>query len=125
MNLRIEYDEVTTEGRLLASSSLPPHIWNRVKELAIAKQSDVVIQGNIIIADWATILSMAPELAVLGRRFSFTFEYEEQAKAFLKRYQIEYRAIRAAAGSLTLSIPQEEIQFRLDKLGFKRKLTSE
>lgn len=125
MKIRIEYDDVHLKGRIIVSDRLD-YVWNRIKDLAISAQPDVAIIGDTITADWSTVLSIAPGIATLRAEHGFAIEYEEAAKAHLKRYREEYRSTRAAAGSQRLIIPEDQIQQQLDNIGWgERQLTKE
>ncbi|MCH7540093.1 MAG: DEAD/DEAH box helicase [Proteobacteria bacterium] len=126
MDVLIEYLEDTVEGRLTASDDVPTYVWNRVRELAISAQPDARITDKTIIADWATVLSIAPDIAALRKEHGFSTNYNEGAEAHLRRYREEVRAVRAASGTFQLVIPEAEIPDRLKTLYFsERELTPE
>lgn len=125
MEIRIEYDEASVNGRITASN-ITDYIWNRVKDFVLSSQPDAVIAGDIITLNWSTILSIASDLATLRSEYGLVIQYNEAARFHLKRYRAEYLNARAAAGSLKAVIPEDQLQQRLDDLGWgERRLTKE
>lgn len=126
MTLRIEYLPDSLQGKIISSTDFPAFVWNRLKELVLAAEPDADITGRVALIDWVTVLAIAPGIATLRGQHNFSVEYEPAAKDHLLRYREQYLAIRAASERPGAVIPEEDIQERLDALGFsKRRLKDE
>jgi SNF2 family DNA or RNA helicase len=121
MKLKLEYLEDPIRAVLAADEEIPASTWYRVSDLVLSIEPDARIAGRVIEIEWSSLLSIAAKLADIRRDYSFGIEYNDAARAQLKRYRDEYRAIRNV-DVRRLDITEENIQERLRELGWKREL---
>src|SRR5256885_5491808 len=121
MILEIRYLSEVGQGQLLASEDFSRTVWNRIRELVIGVQADADMDARGIIADWGTILTIAPGLSELRTEFAFETRYDAAAKEHLLRYRDEVHAVRFAAGRHATEISETDIYTRLRALGFTRR----
>lgn len=127
MNIRIEYNPSRDpSGSIIADPAVPLHLWNRISEAVLGVEADAEILHREIHLDWTTLLSIAMEIGSLKQRYSFDIDYSSAALVELRRFREEVQAVRMLGQKRTTRICTEEIDSRLESLGFTgRRLTNE
>lgn len=125
MKIHIEYIEDIAQGKISGSEDISMVAWNRIRELVIGIQPDAEIINKSILADWGTVLSMAPHLAQLRKQYDFKTTYNDTAKTLLLRYRQEVMAVRFATGTHKVEINVEDIPNLLIDRGFTKRTLKE
>ncbi|MDQ0885001.1 SNF2 family DNA or RNA helicase [Paenibacillus sp. V4I9] len=121
MEVKICYHDESSLGSLELYGQSDTLAWNRIRELIFGVQPDAELTDRTIVADWATILEIAPHLADLRKDFGFLTSYSENAKKLLLKYRDEVRSTRGAQLTQSLIISEADIPQRLKDLGFNQR----
>lgn len=121
MEIRIKYNDDIAQGSISATEDFSQVIWNRIREVAIGLQPDVKIIKKTLEADWNTILAIAPQLSYLRKEFGFSISYDDSAKALLKRYREEFKAIRSGNATQRIELTEEAIPEKLIEFKFTQR----
>lgn len=126
LDIAIAYRAGPVRGTFTMQEMGATAIWDRIVQRALAIETDCDIGPNQLDLPWASLLSLLREFAPLQRNENFTFRPVGEAQERIAQFLREYKAVRAAKGTLTLTLTPQEISDRLAALGFspvKRKLT--
>lgn len=122
--IHITYSPNAVRGIFELQARNDSAIWERLTQRALALESDYEIAPGKLDVPWTTALSLIREFAPLQRKQGFEFRPMGPAKERIDQFVREYKAVREARGTLTITLTDEEIDRRLQALGFtKRTLT--
>ncbi len=126
VSVSISYSPDTLTGKLTLHGVPSNAIWDRFQQAAIGSGAEYRFDAGSIELPWPEILNLVREFGESQRSFNFRFRPNAgEARARIDRFVEEYRKVREARGTLTLSISPEEITKRLVAAGFtKRTLTA-
>ena len=124
LEVALDYDAARVRG-IIAKRGLEDDssIWERLKA-RFASNSEVVLVNDTMDMPWPEVLGVIREFgsASTQKALGFRFVPSERARAKVATFIAETKKARAARDSLVLDIAEENIQPRLDALGFSRKL---
>ncbi len=122
--IKIEFDRIRLTGKLIKgefNSNSP--IWERLNTRFI-NFPDTIVTEKYIETAWPNILDMIRELGSKSFQHSHNFKFvpEGEAKDRIKLFISEILETRTSKETLTISLNENEIEDKLEKLGFKRRL---
>jgi hypothetical protein len=122
--IAIDYDAVRVRGIIAkrgdeSSSS----IWERLKA-RFSSNGDVLLQNDTMDMPWPEVLGVIREFgnAASQKALGFRFVSSDRARPRIAAFIAETKKAREARESLVLEIGEDEIQPKLDALGFSRQL---
>ncbi|MDE0331234.1 MAG: DEAD/DEAH box helicase [Nitrospinae bacterium] len=117
----VDYNAERLTGTLTNTTDPASTLWDRVRQSAAVKD-DFALYDNTITLPWPGVLSLIREFAPLQKRHGFRLRPSRAAKIEIDRFIIQYRSVRAARDALSITLNDDEIQRRLIKLGFTRRV---
>jgi hypothetical protein len=124
LEIGIDYDPARIRGVLSRygdDESSP--IWERLKA-RFASQSDMILVRDTMDLPWPEVLGVIREFgsAATQKTLGFKFVPTARARSRVATFVAETKKARLSKDKLVLEIEEDEIQSRLDALGFSRKL---
>ena len=117
----IEYDPERLTGTLRNESHPSSSVWDRIRQSAAAKDGFTLYESSITLP-WPGVLGLVREFAPLQRKWGFRFRPSPMAKAEIEKFIAEYRTVQAARERTPKSFTEGEINSRLTKMGFTRRV---
>lgn len=119
----ITYLRARFSGRLTLESSSNTSIWERIQQAVLDLGLDYQFGPGTIELTWAGILTLVGQFAGQQKTLDFRFSpRDDEAKARIAAFVQQYKQVQQSRGALKLTISLEEIEERLEKAGFTRKL---
>ncbi|MGI4720954.1 MAG: SNF2-related protein [Janthinobacterium lividum] len=119
----ITYLRARFSGRLTLESSSNTSIWERIRQAVLDLGLDYQFGPGTIELTWAGILTLVGQFASQQKTLDFRFSpRDDEAKARIAAFVQQYKQVQQSRGALKLTISPEEIEERLEKAGFTRKL---
>ena len=99
-------------------------MWDRLRSRAITDQSDATLTDSTIDVSWPKVLGILRDFGSRAQQqaLGFRFAPEGEAAERILQFSDEVRRAQAARNTLTLSLTREEIQQRLRRMGFTRRV---
>ena len=123
LNIDIACNADQLRGTFSVAEFTTSAVWDRIRQSAAAATEDYSITPTSITVPWPAVLTVIREYAPNQRKWSFRFRPDAEAKQSIDEFVAQYKAVREARAQPPLEISAEEIQRRLDELGFTRRLT--
>ncbi|WP_171136798.1 DEAD/DEAH box helicase [Ruegeria sp. HKCCC1038] len=121
-SIRIDYDAEQLSGTLWIEGDPESALWDRIRQSAASKE-DCTFSETSITLPWTGLLAVVREFAPLQKKRGFRLKPTEDAKVEIDKFVAQYKTVKAAQNSPPPSISEEEINSRLEMLGFtKRRL---
>jgi SNF2 family DNA or RNA helicase len=124
LTIEIDYDTARRRGRLIRGiEKEQSSVWERLKA-RFASDSDVIVSENALEMTWPEVLGVLRELgtASLQKALNFRFRPTAAAAPLVASFVEDARSARAARRGLTLKLDVDEVQPRLNELGYTREL---
>lgn len=124
VDIRIDYDPARVRGVISKSASDEESpIWERLQARLVANP-DVISFGDTLDMPWPEVLGIIREFGsgATQKALNFRFRPCAQATPRITTFIQETRRAREAKGSFVLTVGEDEIQPKLDALGFSRQL---
>jgi hypothetical protein len=124
VEIGIDYDPARTRGILSRSGDeSASSIWERIKA-RFASHSEVILANDTLDMPWPEVLGVIREFgsASTQRALGFKFLPSDRARAKVATFVAETKKARQSKDGLVLKIGEDEIQPRLDILGYTRQL---
>jgi SNF2 family DNA or RNA helicase len=119
----ITYLPARFSGRLTLESSSSTSIWERLQQAVLNLGLDYQFGPGTIELTWAGILTLVGQFASQQKALDFRFSpRDDEAKVRIAAFVQQYKQVQQSRGALKLTISLEEIEERLEKAGFTRKL---
>lgn len=120
----VDYDPARLRGLLLrlADDDASP-IWERLKA-RFASHNDVILTHDTLDLPWPEVLGVIREFgsASTQKSLGFRFAPSDRARPKVATFVAETKKARQSKDTLVLEIEEDQIQPRLDALGFTRQL---
>jgi hypothetical protein len=112
-------------GRLSLEGLPTTSIWERLQQAVLNLGLEYQFGPGTIELTWAGVLTLVGQFATQQKSLHFRFSPRDAAAAErLSAFVQQYKQVQESKGSLKLKISIEEIESRLLKAGFTRKLKS-
>jgi hypothetical protein len=124
LEIGIDYDATRVRGVISrAGDGEGSSIWERIKA-RFASHGDVIQAHDTLDMPWPEVLGVIREFgsAATQKSLGFRLVPTERARAKVAIFIAETKKARQSKDTLVLEIEEDEIQPRLDALGFKRQL---
>ena len=119
----IAYIPTRFSGRLTLEGYPTTSIWERIQQAVLNLGLDYQFEPGTIELTWAGVLTVVGQFASQQRVLNFRFSpRNEEARQRLAAFIQQYKQVQQSKGSLKVAISTEEIETRLEKAGFIRKL---
>lgn len=118
----IEYDSRGPWGRLSIEGQSKNSIWDRLKQFVYSVTADYKMAPQSIEVSWPVVLDIIREYS--GKQSAMGFRFvpkNDESRERISRFISEYRRVKEARGTLSVTIPPDEINARLLELGFNRR----
>lgn len=115
--ITISYVDALAKGAFVRGGAISSSIWKRLTNAARELDSRCESNSHRLEVSWPAALSLLRTMASLQTELSFEFETDTTSEAKVQQFMLDYQAVRAA-GSASASIDRDEIQRRLDELGW-------
>jgi SNF2 family DNA or RNA helicase len=119
----ISYKEENRRGVLHITAPTSNTIWERLKQAATAFNTDTRITECSIELSWISVLDILRDYGTKEqqRTYNFRFRPDSTAQDKIQKFAEAKKKVQEAQGSLCLSISEEDITKRLNKLGFTKR----
>lgn len=124
LEIGIDYDPTRIRGTISKRGDEGGSpIWERLKARFTA-QADAILLNDAIDMPWPEVLGVIREFgsATTQKALGFKFAPSERARPKVATFVAETKKARLAKDTLVLEIDEDEIQPRLDALGYSRQL---
>lgn len=124
LEIGIDYDPTRVRGIISRTGDeVGSSIWERIKA-RFASHGDVIQLHDTLDMPWPEVLGVIREFgsAATQKSLGFKFVPTDRARAKVATFVAETKKARQSKDSLVLVIAEDEIQPRLDDLGFERQL---
>ncbi|CAB4327304.1 MULTISPECIES: DEAD/DEAH box helicase [unclassified Brucella] len=124
VQIGIDYDPVRIRGVLSQSGDGDASsIWERIKA-RFASRGDVILIHDTLDLPWPEVLGVIREFgsASTQKALGFKFVPSDRAREKVATFVAETKKARQSKNALVLEIGEDEIQPRLDDLGYTRQL---
>lgn len=124
LEIGIDYDPTRIRGIISRSGDDEnSSIWERIKA-RFASHGDVILVHDTIDMPWPELLGVIREFGSAGTQKALAFKFvpTDRARAKVATFVSETRKARQSKNTLVLEINEDDIQPRLDELGFSRQL---
>lgn len=124
LEIGIDYDPTRIRGTISKRGDEDGSpIWERLKA-RFSAQADAILLNDMIDLPWPEVLGVIREFgsANTQKTLGFKFAPSERARPKVATFVAETKKARLSKDTLVLEIEEEEIQPRLDALGYTRQL---
>lgn len=124
LEIGIDYDPTRIRGTISKRGDEDGSpIWERLKA-RFSAQADAILLNDLIDLPWPEVLGVIREFgsANTQKALGFKFAPSERARPKVATFVAETKKARLSKDTLVLEVEEEEIQPRLDALGYTRQL---
>ena len=126
-NIDIHYNKESVTGTFSAPSALSSSILDRIRSRTIELNMDASVEQSSIRVSWPDALTIVREFGTKSLQTSLGFRFTPQGDAAgrIREFSNGFRKARASQGSLNKDVSRDEIQLRLKKAGFTKRVLKE
>jgi SNF2-related domain/Helicase conserved C-terminal domain len=121
IEIQVRYEPNTVRGTFLVARTDDNAISERLTARALAIDDDYALGPDSLDVPWPTALSLIREFAPLQRKQAFRFRPVGLAKERIDRFVREYKVLKSLKGGAAAQLTTEEIDRRLQAVGFTRR----
>lgn len=123
MTFSVQYIEDNGAGNIAVDSTEPIWAWNDLRDFVLRYEPGATLRSVSLRASWSTVLLALPLIVRLRREGIAELAFhDEVTESLVRRHAVELREVRRAAGGLQIRVLEEEVQGRLEEVGFTRVL---
>lgn len=121
--ISITYLPASFAGRLTLEGVPTTSVWERLQQAVLNLGLDYQSGPGTVELTWAGVLTLIGQFANQQKSLNFRFSPgDDDARDRIAAFVKQYRQVQQSKGSLKLSTTVEEIEERLEQVGFTRKL---
>lgn len=116
--ITLSYVEEMARGAFTRNETVKPAVWKRLTNAARELDSRCEATSHRVEVSWPTALSLLRTLSSLQTDLGFEFDTDSTSEERVQQFILDYRAVRKAADRPPPTLHRNEIQRRLDDMGW-------